>query len=58
MPFAATCMKLEIIILSEVSQRKKNNMILLMCESQRNDTDDKTETNSQTWKTDLWLLRG
>ena len=58
MPFAATCMKLEIIILSEVSQRKKNNMILLMCEIQRNDTDDKTETNSQTWKTDLWLLRG
>ena len=57
MPFAATCMKLEIIILSEVSQRKKNNMILLMCEIQRNDTDDKTETNSQTWKTDLWLLR-
>ena len=58
MPFAATCMKLEIIILSEVSQRKKNNMILLMCEIQSNDTDDKTETNSQTWKTDLWLLRG
>ena len=57
MPFAATCMKLEIIILSEVSQRKKNNMILLMCEIQSNDTDDKTETNSQTWKTDLWLLR-
>ena len=57
MPLAATCMKLEIIILSEVSQRKKNNMILLMCEIQSNDTDDKTETNSQTWKTDLWLLR-
>ena len=57
MPFAATQIALEIIILSEVSQRKKNNMILLMCEIQSNDTDDKTETNSQTWKTDLWLLR-
>ena len=31
MPFAATWMDLEIIILSEVSQTKKYHMISLMC---------------------------
>ena len=33
MPFAATWMDLEVIILSEVSQRKTNIMILLICGS-------------------------
>ena len=34
MPFAATCMQLEIIILSEVSQKEKDEyrMISLTCE--------------------------
>ena len=31
MPFAATWMQLEIIILSEVSQRKTNTMIPFIC---------------------------
>ena len=31
MPFAATCMDLEIIILSEVSQKDKYHMISLIC---------------------------
>ena len=31
MPFAAKMMDLEIVILSEVSQRKTNIMILLIC---------------------------
>ena len=31
MPFAATMMDPEIVILSEVSQRKTNVMILLIC---------------------------
>ena len=31
MPFTATVMDLEIVILSEVSQRKTNIMILLIC---------------------------
>ena len=40
MPFAATWMALEIIILSEVSQKKKDkyHMISLICEIFKNDT--------------------
>ena len=53
MPFAATWMALEIIILSEVSQKKKDkyHMISLICEIFKNDTNEliyKTETDSQT----------
>ena len=51
MPFAATWMDLEIIILSEVRQRKTNIIYHLYVESKKNDTDEltyKTETDSQT----------
>ena len=52
MPFAATQMDLEIIILSEVNQRKTNIMWYhLYVEPKKNDTNElicKTETDSQT----------
>ena len=52
MPFAAPWMDLEIIILSEVSQTKKDKYhILLIWESKKNDTNEliyKTEIDSQT----------
>ena len=53
MPFAATWMDLEIIILSEVSQKEKNvyHMILLVCgifKNDRNELTYKTEIDSQT----------
>ena len=51
MPFAATWMELEIIILSEVRQRKTNIWYHLHVESKKNDTNEfiyKTETDSQT----------
>ena len=53
MPFAATQMDLEIIILSEVSQTEKDkyHMISLICRIFKKDTNEliyKTETDSQT----------
>ena len=48
-PSAATWMVLEIIILTEVSQRKTNNMASLICVILKNDTNEliyKTEINS------------
>ena len=50
MPFAVTCLNLEIIILSEVSQRKTNTMISHIW-SLKYDTNQlicKTETEPQT----------
>ena len=50
-PFSATWMDLEIIILSEVSQRKTNIWYCLYVQSKKNDTNKciyKTETGSQT----------
>ena len=48
MPFSATWMDLQIIILSEVSQRKTNIIYHLYVESNKNDTKEliyKTKTN-------------
>ena len=63
MPFAATCMDLEIVILSEISQTDKDkyHMILLICGIFKNDRNVliyKTEIDSQTQKTNLWLPKG
>ena len=63
MPFVATWKDLEIIILSEVSQTKKDKccMILLICGIQKSGTNERiynTEIDSQTQKTNLWLPGG
>ena len=64
MPFAATWMGLEVIILSEVSQKEKNkyHMISLMWNliflNDINELIYKTETHSQILKTNLWLPKG
>ena len=61
MPFEATWMDLERTILSEVSQTKTNIIYHLYVKSKKNDTNEliyKTETDSQTQKTDLWLPKG
>ena len=51
MPFAATWMDLEIIILSEISQKEKDKyMILLICGILKNGTNEliyKIETDSK-----------
>ena len=57
MPFAATWMDLEIIILSEVRERQIHN-ITNMWNLEKNDTKEfiyKIETDSQTQKTNLQL---
>ena len=65
MPFAATWMDLEIIILSEVSQREKDKYCMLSLIMWnlilKNDTNEliyKTETDLQILKTNLWLPKG
>ena len=53
MPFAATWMDLENIILSEVHQRKKNILYNLYVDSKKNDANEinfKIEMDSQTLK--------
>ena len=54
-------MDLEIVILSEVAQTEKDNIMSLICRILKNDTNEltyKTEIDSQTWKTNLWLPNG
>ena len=62
MPFSATWMDLEIIILNEVNQTEKDKyMISLICGIFKNDRNQliyKTEIESQTQKTNLWLPKG
>ena len=58
MPFAAKWMELEITIVSEVSQKDKYPMISLICGIWNMTQMNRTETDSQTWRTDLWLPRG
>ena len=61
MPFAATWLDLESIILSEVRQRQIQYHVTYMWKLKKNDTNElinKTETDSQTLKTNLWLPKG
>ena len=62
MPFTSTWMQLEILILSEVSQteKDKHHMIsrILNLIYGTNEPIYRKETNSWTWRTDLWLSRG
>ena len=56
MPFAATCMQLETIMLSEVSQKEKIPYDVTYMWNLKQGTDEpiyKTETDSQTWNSDL-----
>ena len=61
MQFAATWTQLDILKLSEVSQKKKDkyHMITHMgnLTYATNEPIYKTEADSQTWRTDLWLPR-
>ena len=61
MPFAATWMDLEIIILSEVSQTEKDkyHMISFIAGIYKNDTNELIyKIDSQTWKINLSLPKG
>ena len=55
MSFAATWMDLEIIILSEVSQAKTISHNMMWNLKYTHELFYKTETDSQTYKTNLWL---
>ena len=58
-PFAITGMDLEIVILSEISQKeKKKTYCVTYMWILKYDTNELIyETDSQTWGTDLWLPR-
>ena len=63
MPFSATWMALEIIILSEARQREKDKyyMLSFICEILKNDTNElicQTEIDSETQTTNMWLSQG
>ena len=60
MPFTATSMDLENIMLCKVIQRKAN-IISLVCKISKNNTNEsiyKIETGSQTYNTSCWLPKG
>jgi len=60
MPFVATWMQLEILIPSEVSQKEKGQIPYDMWNLKygTNEPIYRTETDSQTWRIDLWLSKG
>ena len=60
MSFAATWMEPEMIILNEVSQKEKDryHMISLIPKIWHNEPIYRKESDSQTWRADLWLPRG
>ena len=61
MPFAATWMDTEIIILTEIIQNEKGTCYISLICNLKNDTSElinKTETESQILKTNLRLPKG
>ena len=58
MPFAATQMDLEIIMLSEVRQKKINITYMWNLKNDTNELIYKTETDSQISKSNLQLPKG
>ena len=63
LPFAAACMDLKIIMLSEISQTKKDKYCLLSLiygiqKHNINEYDKKKETDSQILRTNQWLPAG
>ena len=62
MAFAAKWMDLEIIILNELSQKKKDKHHMIPHVWKiiygTNEPIYRKETNSWTWRTDLWLPKG
>ena len=61
MPFAATWMDLEIIILSEVKTERQISYDITYMWNLKKDTNEliyKIEIDSQTQKTNLWLTKG
>ena len=58
MPFAATWVGLEILILNEVSHKEKDKYHMTSLIYGTNEPIYRKETNSWTWRTDLSLPRG
>ena len=60
MPFAAAWMQLEIIILTEISQKEKDKYhdITYMWNLKQDTNEPIYETERVSWRTGLWLSRG